>query len=79
MGRFGMPVNVVSICFLTFTCFFLVFPPYQPVTAANMNYASAVFGAACICSGFYWLLKGQRVYEGPVLPESSSLNTFDHP
>ncbi|KAE8164610.1 amino acid/polyamine transporter I [Aspergillus tamarii] len=69
MGRYGIGVNVLSIGFLVFTCIFLLFPPYEPVTAANMNYASLVFGAVCILSGVYWLCKGRRMYEGPVLPE----------
>ena len=69
MGRYGIGVNVLSIGFLAFTCIFLLFPPYEPVTAANMNYASLVFGAVCILSGVYWLCKGRRMYEGPVLPE----------
>lgn len=69
MGPFGLPVNIVSILFLSFTCIFLVFPPYQPFTAANMNYASLVFGAVYIFSGLYWLWKGQKVYNGPVLPD----------
>lgn len=72
MGRFGFPVNVVSICFLSFTCIFLVFPPYQPVTAENMNYASLVFGAVCIFSGLYWFWRGRKVYDGPVIPNELS-------
>ncbi|KAB8209239.1 amino acid/polyamine transporter I [Aspergillus parasiticus] len=73
MGRYGIGVNVLSICFLVFTCIFLLFPPYQPLTAANMNYACLVFGSVCIFSGVYWLFKGRWVYEGPVLPDIENL------
>ncbi|EED13334.1 GABA permease, putative [Talaromyces stipitatus ATCC 10500] len=69
MGGYGIWINALSICFLVFTCVFLLFPSYQPVTAANMNYASLVFGAVCICSGAYWLFKGRKVYEGPIFSE----------
>lgn len=72
MGRYGAWVNVLSICFLAFTCIFLLFPPYQPVTVENMNYASLVFGGVCIFSGAYWLFQGHRVYEGPLLPDFDS-------
>jgi choline transport protein len=70
MGRFGVIVNILSIGFLSFTCIFLVFPPYQPVTAVNMNYACLVFGAVSVFSGVYWLIRGRHVYEGPLFPES---------
>lgn len=71
MGRIGVFVNTLSIAFLIFTCVFLPFPAYQPVTAENMNYASVVFGAVCIFSGVYWLLKGRKGYQGPVISLAS--------
>ncbi|CEO58444.1 hypothetical protein PMG11_03168 [Penicillium brasilianum] len=45
LGRLGPVINVVSVIYLTFTSIFLLFPPYQPVTAQNMNYASLIFGS----------------------------------
>lgn len=67
MGRLGLPINLISACYLGFTCVFLVFPPYQPVTPENMNYAVVVFGAVCVISGLYWVFRGRKVYEGPVV------------
>lgn len=66
LGRSGIFINIFSITFLIFTCIFLVFPPYQPVTAINMNYASVVFGGVCTFSGVYWLWQGRHVYQGPI-------------
>ncbi|KAL4963419.1 amino acid/polyamine transporter I [Aspergillus stella-maris] len=68
MGRLGLPINLISVCYLGFTCMFLVFPPYQPVTPENMNYAVVVFGAVCVVSGLYWFVRGRKVYKGPVAP-----------
>lgn len=73
MGRLGIFVNVLSITFLIFTCVFLPFPAYQPVTAQNMNYASVVFGAVCIFSGVYWFVRGRQEYQGPLVPLTSSV------
>ena len=67
LGRWGVPINVLSIIFLTYTTIFLFFPPYQPVTAANMNYASLIFGAICICSIIYWFISGRKNYRGPAM------------
>ncbi|KAH1274549.1 hypothetical protein KXX16_005771 [Aspergillus fumigatus] len=50
LGKMGVVVNIVSILYLSFTCIFMVFPPYQPVSAVNMNYASLIFGGVLICT-----------------------------
>ncbi|GAB1214271.1 hypothetical protein ATERTT37_003433 [Aspergillus terreus] len=65
LGRLGIATNIISLIYLTYTSVFMVFPPYQPVTAVNMNYASLIFGAVLIFSGVYWVYKGRKVYEGP--------------
>ncbi|GES64979.1 GABA permease [Aspergillus terreus] len=65
LGRLGVATNIISLIYLTYTSVFMVFPPYQPVTAVNMNYASLIFGAVLIFSGVYWVYKGRKVYEGP--------------
>ncbi|PWY94742.1 putative GABA permease [Aspergillus sclerotioniger CBS 115572] len=62
MGRFGVPINLVSVLYLGYTSIFMVFPPYQPVTAENMNYASLIFGAVLIFSAFYWFWRGRKEY-----------------
>lgn len=66
MGRWGLPVNLFSIAYSTVLLVFMVFPPYQPVSAQNMNYASLVFGAVIIVSTIFWFIYGRRTYYGPV-------------
>lgn len=66
MPRLGIAVNVTAVCYLIFTCIFLLLPPLQPVTALNMNYASVVLSGALAFGAIYWLFRAKRVYAGPL-------------
>ena len=66
LGRFGLPVNMVGILWGIFVVIFEVFPSKMPVTAANMNYASLVFGSTIIFSLVTWFLYGAKVFKGPI-------------
>lgn len=66
LGRWGLPINIVSIAYSILLIVFMVFPPYQPVRAENMNYASVIFGAAILVSTVLWFVYGRRTYWGPV-------------
>lgn len=65
----GMIVNIVSICWITFVTVFLLLPAMKPVTALNMNYASAVFGGVIIFATVDWLVRGRKHYVGPLKHE----------
>ncbi|RMJ21214.1 Amino acid permease [Aspergillus sp. HF37] len=65
LGCFGVPINSISVVYLSYTTIFMVFPPYQPVTAENMNYASLILGAVLIFSAIYWGWRGRKEYTGP--------------
>jgi hypothetical protein len=67
LGRCGVAINAVSLLYLSFTCIFMLFPPYYPVSAANMNYASLIFGAVIIFSLLYWVYAGRKTYKGPIM------------
>ncbi|KIW90075.1 uncharacterized protein Z519_09506 [Cladophialophora bantiana CBS 173.52] len=67
LGRWGITLNIVSIIYTVFCCVFLVFPPYQPVTAQNFNYASVVLGGVLALSAAYWFIRGRKVYTGPAI------------
>lgn len=66
LGRWGLPINIVSIAYSILLIVFMVFPPYQPVRAENMNYASVIFGAAILVSTVLWFVYGRKTYWGPV-------------
>ncbi|KAL3444828.1 amino acid transporter [Aspergillus insuetus] len=62
--RLGPVLNILGVVYSTVIVVFLFFPPYQPVTPENMNYACVVFGAVLGCSGVVWVVRGRTVYEG---------------
>ena len=66
LGRYGLLINVIAILWGTFAVIFEVFPTEMPVTAANMNYASVMFGSAVIFSLATWFLYGGKTFQGPV-------------
>ena len=66
LGRYGLLVNVIAILWGTFAVIFEVFPTEMPVTAANMNYASLMFGSTVIFSLATWFLYGGKTFQGPV-------------
>ncbi|KAI1359948.1 amino acid/polyamine transporter I [Xylaria arbuscula] len=61
----GCVVNCVAIIYTTVASIFSLFPPTQPVTAENMNYASVVLAGAIVTSGIYWLAEGHKSFHGP--------------
>ena len=66
LGRAGLYINIFAVVYGVFVCMFLPFPPQEPVTAINMNYASPVFGAVLIFSVVYWFLQGRNKFTGPI-------------
>lgn len=47
------------------TTVLFVFPPENPVTGNNMNYAIVAFGIVLIIAVVQWLVDGRKNYEGP--------------
>lgn len=42
LGRFGMPINIIALCFLALGFFFLFFPSVPSPGLAGMNWASLI-------------------------------------
>ncbi|KAG4281784.1 hypothetical protein FPRO06_10688 [Fusarium proliferatum] len=57
LGKAGLPINIIAVIYLMYTCIFLLFPPYQPITPVNMNYAPVVLGGALVFGCIYWPLR----------------------
>ncbi|KAL2828349.1 GABA permease [Aspergillus pseudoustus] len=64
LGAAGIPVNIISVIYTTVTSVFLLFPPYQPVTAVNFNYSSVILGAVLVFCAVYWIFGGRKAYHG---------------
>ena len=66
LGRYGLFVNLVAVGYALVLIVFMVFPPYLPVTALNMNYSSVIFGGVMLVSVVMWFLGGAKRYSGPI-------------
>ncbi|OJJ45168.1 hypothetical protein ASPZODRAFT_153440 [Penicilliopsis zonata CBS 506.65] len=65
LGKYGLVCNIVTLAWTAFALVFYSFPPYNPVTAMSMNYASVVtVGFAVLIAAFY-LLFGHKRFASP--------------
>ena len=69
-GMLGPCVNLVSIVYLTIILFFSFWPSEAAVTASNMNYCVAVTGSVLVLSATWYMIRGRRVYKGPIVDVS---------
>ncbi|GAA5993504.1 hypothetical protein JCM10908_000621 [Rhodotorula pacifica] len=57
--------NVVSMLYIVFICVLFCLPNYYPVTAANMNYTSAIAAVAVLFGTIAWYVEVRKHYKGP--------------
>ncbi|KAL4965271.1 putative amino acid permease family protein [Aspergillus stella-maris] len=62
LGRWGTPVNWVSIVYCAVTTVFFFFPGGPDPAPADMNYAIAVFGVMLVVAVGFWAVRGRRTY-----------------
>jgi len=65
LGRFSIPLNVISFVFLAITSVFLFFPQASPISAQNFNWALAVTPAFFIVAVVYWQYWAKDHFTGP--------------
>jgi len=66
-GILGIINNIVACLFMTIVLFFSFWPVETPVTAASMNYSSAVTVGVITFSMVYYYVWGRKSYTGPVI------------
>jgi choline transport protein len=66
LGRWGLVVNLTSLCYLLLTTVMILFPTVPNPTLIQMNWASAIFGSLVIFSIFYYFFHGRKNFDGPV-------------
>jgi choline transport protein len=66
LGRFGLAINIVAVCFILPLWFFAFWPIATPVTAETMNWASVIFSGVLLIAVVYYVAKGRHEYDGPV-------------
>ncbi|KAK1068518.1 hypothetical protein LTR74_005597 [Friedmanniomyces endolithicus] len=67
LGKWGLPLNIISLCCTTPMLFFYVWPLTYPVTPQNMNWSSTMFAAVLFIAAIYYVIKGRHEYDGPVM------------
>jgi amino acid transporter len=65
LGRFGVPIAIVSSIWLTITSTIMLFPANYPITTDNMNYAIVVVGGVAFIASLYWIISAQHWFVGP--------------
>ncbi|EXJ56541.1 hypothetical protein A1O7_06885 [Cladophialophora yegresii CBS 114405] len=67
LGKYGLWINIAALLYLMPLWFFAFWPLATPVTAANMNWSSTMFGGVMIIAALYYYFKARHVYVGPVV------------
>ncbi|KAL8917346.1 MAG: hypothetical protein Q9208_008016 [Pyrenodesmia sp. 3 TL-2023] len=67
LGRYGLAINIASLCFLTPIGLFAFWPPVTPVAPSTMNWAVVMYGGIIIWSLVYYSVWGRHAYSGPVI------------
>ncbi|KAB2571876.1 Choline transport protein [Lasiodiplodia hormozganensis] len=67
LGKWGVPVNICGFLYSTHAFFWCFWPNATPTDAENFNWASVMFVAVFILSSIYYVFKGRKAYEGPVV------------
>jgi len=67
LGRLGIPINIVALCFCVFLIVFLPFPLVMPVTAATLNYAGPALAALFVVILVSWFGRAKSYFRGPIV------------
>ncbi|KAG1051465.1 hypothetical protein G6F52_003954 [Rhizopus delemar] len=62
LGKFGLPLNFISVVWVCFFGVVLCFPSVDPVDPETMNWASLMIGAVMLFSIFFWFTSGRHKY-----------------
>ncbi|KAK4170453.1 putative amino acid transporter [Cladorrhinum sp. PSN259] len=65
LGKFGMPVNILAVLFITLFDIFYCFPYAMPTNAEIMNYNSVILAGVVAITGLWWVLHANKHYPGP--------------
>jgi choline transport protein len=66
LGRLGLPINIISLCFLVLAYVMIFFPPVIQPPLNAMNWSVVIYFGVLALSAGYYLFRGRYVYVGPV-------------
>ena len=67
LGWAGLPINLLSACFLIISVLFSFFPPTTPVTLVTMNWSCLMWGGSMLIGLAYYAVRGHEIYHGPIV------------
>jgi choline transport protein len=67
MGRWGVPVNVFSLCYIVFAFTMSCFPLMKQVTPLTMNWSIVVLSGVTMIGVIVYFTYGRKLYKGPVV------------
>jgi amino acid transporter len=66
LGRYGMAINIIALCFLCPVFIFIFFPLTTPVVPSTMNWSCLMFGSVILFATTYYVIYGRKHYIPPV-------------
>ncbi|KAI8645218.1 amino acid/polyamine transporter I [Parasitella parasitica] len=66
LGKFGLPLNFISVVWASFFAVILCIPSASPVSPENMNWSSVMIGAVMCFSIFFWFVSGRHTFKGVI-------------
>jgi amino acid transporter len=66
LGHWGIPVNLLALCYILYVLSFVALPPFRPVTAKNFNYAGPLMLVVICLALADWVISGRRRFSVPV-------------
>ena len=60
LGIWQKPINLIAIVWTIFVSVILFFPPINPVTSTNMNYAVAIAGFIAVFALCWWYVDAKK-------------------
>ncbi|KAF2664356.1 putative GABA permease [Microthyrium microscopicum] len=71
LGRWGIVVNGLSLCYTAFAFFWCFWPQGTPVELDSVNWSPVMFVGVMVVSVVLFAVQGRKVYEGPVVSVES--------
>jgi amino acid transporter len=65
LGKWGLPINILAVCYLIPIYIFSFFPGTPKPTAATMNWGVLMYGAIIIIATIYYILYGRKTFTPP--------------
>lgn len=65
LGKFGAPINAISVAWVVFLDILYCFPTSLPVTPQNMSYVSVVCSGLMVFVIILWFTTKRGVFKGP--------------